>query len=403
MESLHPEQGRSIYADEGTAAHFLAEQCLREGCDANRFAGRYVLVLPEGPCFRDTAASDEAPEFLVDEEMVGFVQTYIDTVRSYQGADGELLVEKRLSITAITGEEDAYGTSDAVVIREKERELCIIDLKYGTGVQVPAERNEQLMIYALAALAELEFFYEFDRVRLVISQPRVRSAPSEWDCSIEELRTFGQYVRERAGMALAVFKASQPLWDIQAVPGDEQCFFCRAKAHCPNYTKFVSETVTGDFDALTSEDCQPREVPADDRELLGLLYSRLGLVRRWCDALEARVQTQMLNGEHIPGLKLVTGKMGNRAWGNEAQVEALLKSMRLKQDEMYTFKLISPTQAEKMLAKDSPRKWKKLEAHVTRAEGKPIIAQAGDPRPAVTINPVSDDFEGIPESVDDLL
>ncbi|MGJ7321623.1 DUF2800 domain-containing protein, partial [Morganella morganii] len=63
---------------------------------------------------------------------------------------------------------------------------------------------------------------------------------------------------------------------------------------------------------------------------------------------------------------------------------------RLKQDQMYSMKVISPTQAEKLIKKDSPRRWTKLEALITRSDGKPTVAPETDPRPALVINPETD-------------
>jgi hypothetical protein len=67
--------------------------------------------------------------------------------------------------------------------------------------------------------------------------------------------------------------------------------------------------------------------------------------------------------------------------------------MRLKQEQMYNFKLISPTQADKLLAKESPRRWKKVEALVTQRDGSPSVAPESDKRPALVIAPPADDFE----------
>jgi hypothetical protein len=71
--------------------------------------------------------------------------------------------------------------------------------------------------------------------------------------------------------------------------------------------------------------------------------------------------------------------------------EALLKSFRLRQDEMYELSLISPTTAEKVL-KDSPKRWAKAQEHITRSEGKPSVAPATDKRPALDVQTVADDF-----------
>ena len=66
--------------------------------------------------------------------------------------------------------------------------------------------------------------------------------------------------------------------------------------------------------------------------------------------------------------------------------------MRLKIEEMYDFKVISPTTAEKLLAKDSPRRWTKLQPLIGQAEGKPTVAPEADPRPPLSVKPVADEF-----------
>ena len=63
-------------------------------------------------------------------------------------------MEQRLPIFRgnTAGVPEQFGTSDTVIIREAERLLIINDLKYGRGVQVWAEENEQLMLYALGEI-----------------------------------------------------------------------------------------------------------------------------------------------------------------------------------------------------------------------------------------------------------
>jgi hypothetical protein len=78
--------------------------------------------------------------------------------------------------------------------------------------------------------------------------------------------------------------------------------------------------------------------------------------------------------------------------------------MRLKQDEMYSFTLISPTAAEKLLAKESPKRWAKLQPLITRSEGSITVAPVSDNRPAIEVKPVADDFTDLTadSSVDDI-
>lgn len=67
-----------------------------------------------------------------------------------------------------------------------------------------------------------------------------------------------------------------------------------------------------------------------------------------------------------------------------------MKALRLKADDMYDKKLISPTTAEKLLKTD-PKKWDKLKELITRASGKPSVAPATDKRPALAIHTATGD------------
>ena len=117
----------SKYADEGTDAHELAAICLTPpGCKAADHIGR---TMTEG--------------HVVDADMAAHVQRYVDYVVDIAAA-GVFFVEQKLDISGITGEKDAHGTSDAVVIEGDE--LCVVDLKYGMGEPVEADNNPQLMI-----------------------------------------------------------------------------------------------------------------------------------------------------------------------------------------------------------------------------------------------------------------
>ena len=78
----------------------------------------------------------------------------------------------------------------------------------------------------------------------------------------------------------------------------------------------------------------------------------------------------------------------------------MLKSMRLKHDEMYDYKIISPTTAEKVL-KDSPKRWNRLLALIKQSEGQPSVQPESDKRPALVITATVDDFEVVGK--DDLL
>ena len=86
----------SEHADEGTAAHFLASECLKDGATRHpaEFKGQSILVPPHGDaCFADPEANEPTPGrvFAVDDDMATHVQTYVSAVLSAaQGAEIDL-------------------------------------------------------------------------------------------------------------------------------------------------------------------------------------------------------------------------------------------------------------------------------------------------------------------------
>lgn len=382
----------SDFADEGTAAHELAAMALNAGNDAAAYLGRVIKV--------------NGKDYTVDADMAEHVQKYIDYVRAL---GGELMVEQRLSIAHLTGEDNAKGTSDAVVMLGNE--IVIVDLKYGRGVKVDAEDNEQLQIYALAALGEFEFLGDFHTARMVIVQPRLDHI-SEWVRNVPDLQTiFAEHVKrgaERCFAALEYLGNYDELHDKYLNPGNGQCRFCKAKAICPTLTQHVLATVADDF-VDVAQPVAPQIEHAAAREfdngILGNLLGAVDLVEAWCKAIRAKAEAELFAGHAVPGYKLVEGRRGARKWANAEEVEATMKSMRMKLEAMYDFSLISPTTAEK-LHKDGtigPRQWPKLQGLITQSEGKPSVAPDIDKRPALVIAAAADEFADVTDTVEDLV
>lgn len=410
MEQGEPDTS-SAYADEGTAAHFLGSECLTHDTHPVTFIGKRIRVTPTGAEW-DTDPGKYCNIFIVDADMAAHVNTYVQTVKEYaQG--GQLLVERRLPIGHITGEDGAEGTGDAIILRDDE--IIVIDLKYGRGVEVSAVENPQLKMYGLGAIEAYSMLGDFKRVRLVISQPRVQSAPSEWDVSVEDLAAFAVEVRQACNDARIAleFKSnwiSQPGTSGYLTPSDDACKFCKAKASCPALRNMVLSSVADDFVVIDEplapqlSGAQERVSNCDDAHL-DSLFPVLGLIEEFVSAVRAKIEARALSGVTFGNCKLVQGKRGNRQWGNAEEAEQMLKSMRLKVEEMYDLKLISPTSAEKLTkaADESgkpiigPRQWPKLAAMVVQKDGSPTIAPIGDKRPALEIKPIADEFAPIAE------
>lgn len=134
---------------------------------------------------------------------------------------------------------------------------------------------------------------------------------------------------------------------------------------------------------------------------LGKQMDLVEQVEEWCKTVRAQVAAALHAGEPVEGWKLVAGKRGSRQWVDEGAAEDAMKKMRLSVDEMYTKKLISPTQAEKVL-KGNPKRWTTIQALITQSEGVPHVAPESDERPALEVKKPEDDFDDETLNVEDL-
>ncbi|WP_323026645.1 DUF2800 domain-containing protein [Castellaniella sp.] len=410
LESVYPDES-SEFAAEGTAAHFLAAECLKSGEDAAAYLGRYVILAEQGEYFSPTSIAD-VPSFEVTQDMAGYVQEYLDYVRAL---GGEILIEQRLNIADITGEADATGTADVVVLLPDE--LIVVDLKYGRGVRVGAYQNPQLGIYGAAAFREFGFLGDFKRARMVIVQPRL-SHIDEWVLPIESdggaiegksLQTWTSNTQVLARHALAYIGKSPDQVDTADLrPGDDPCRFCKARATCPALRDHVLSTVADDFVDTSAPIAPQIEHAAErtvDNTMLGNLMGAVDLIEGWCKAIRAKTEAELFAGRPVPGFKLVEGRRGARCWANGADAETALKAMRLKVEQMYDLTLISPTTAEKLHKAGGigPRQWPKLQALITQPDGKPSVAPEADKRPALVVQATADEFSDETEAAEGLV
>lgn len=381
LEEEYPDTS-SAFAAEGTCAHDLAASVLMDP----------KFVIPVG----ETKTVDGFP-VKVTQDMADYVMDYCKLVWEY-AAGKKLLVEQSVPIGHLTGEEEATGTSDAIIVDYDNEAIVVVDLKYGMGVKVDAVDNEQMQMYALGALYEHELISDFSWVDMVIHQPRLNHV-SEFHLPAGHLRNFADEVSQAASHVALAREAYEGKGTLHFSgwlnPGEKQCRFCKAKATCPA----LREDVTGIAGPATADDFAQFVPEAPDADTgdnyLSIAMGKVDLVEAWCKAVRAETERRLLAGHRVDGWKLVEGRKGNRAWSDEAAVEEMFKkSFRLRDDEMYTKKLISPAVAEKLL-KDTPKRWRRAEDLLTRAEGKPSVAPAADKRPPLVVPNLADEFRDL--------
>lgn len=364
------------YSAEGTCAHELGERALlsrSKRCD--QYLG---LVLESG-----------GYQFTVDQEMADYVQIYVDYVLDKVGTDGEMFVEVAVPLDHMTGEAEATGTSDVVVVRG--REMTVIDLKYGMRV-VEAEDNPQALMYASGALTRYGYIYDdIDRVTCVIVQPR-KDHISEWSVSVDEVREFEATVRE----GVKVIKLTKKGEGLN--PGEKQCFFCPAKKAliCPAHTQAVSAAVFADLDAidtLTDPANLPVPLVADHPKDISHLLRMANLVEGWVKEVRSLVERTLLTGGKVEGFKLVQGRKGDRKWIDPTEAARQMRDAGIAPYKPAD--VITPAQLEKQVKKAGMESYAGL---ITQSDGVPSIAPVSDKRPEIPFDD-SVRFAALPETI----
>ena len=349
-----PDGESSFFAEEGTLAHAAAECILRDdkaGLDAVKrkiLSGNFDPEIPEK------------------------VKKYTDYVAALRDAvHGELFVEQRLSLKAVTGEDGAKGTSDAVILADGD--LYIIDLKYGQGDKIDAPENPQLLIYAGAAYQAFSFA-DIERVTVAIVQPRLDHV-SEWTLPLAELLSRLEEVKSRAAIALAMVQEPSEHWEFS--PGLKTCKYCKARSSCRALADACLSAAGMD---ILEKSKTPGLVAAE----IGRILTQLPMIEKWADTMRETALAELMAGRDVPGWKLVSGREGNRKWADDKAAEKLLTAWKIPPADRYVKKVISPTGAEKLQksGKIAPEQWAELLPMITREPPKPALAPEDDKRPA---------------------
>ncbi len=200
------DEEESEYAKEGTQAHSLAERILKG-------------IYQGGPKIRKQKSFDSDMYFYVRNYVDYIGDLYKKLIRKYGKGNVDVRVEQRLDFSNVIPE--GFGTGDFVILTEKE--LHIIDLKYGKGVAVSAYQNPQLMLYAIGALNQYDALYDIEKVVLHIAQVRMDEF-SSYELSVQELF---DWVEEVQATAEKISRGH-----IIYNPGVEQCRWCEGRAMC---------------------------------------------------------------------------------------------------------------------------------------------------------------------------
>ena len=350
LESDEPES-TSAAAEQGTAAHALAEHKLR----------RALKQRSKRPV---SAWIDDEMETLT-ADYVAYVQEHISIAQETCG-DPQVLIEQRLDFSHIVP--GSFGTGDCVIIAEPT--LQIIDLKYGQGVLVEAVNNPQLMLYALGALHAFGSLYDIETVSVTIYQPR-RANVDTWEISVAELEQWAETeVKPKAELASA--------GEGEFCPGS-WCQFCRIAPTCRARAEANLQLAKLEF-------VPPAEL--SDAEIADVL-TRIPQLKTWASDVEAYALSKAVNqGVVFEGFKLVAGR-SVRKYTSETDVAEAAEAAGYR--DIWDRKLITLTAMERLMGK--PAFNEILGDLVIKPAGKPTLVPASDKRPALDLVSAATDFQ----------
>lgn len=351
LEEQFGREDAGPYAEEGTAAHALAEhkvkKCLRK---------RSKRPVSDYQC-------DEMEE--CTDGYASYVMEQVELAKQ-DCKDPVVLIEQRLDYSAYVPE--GFGTGDLLIVADKT--LTVIDLKYGKGVAVDAEWNPQIMLYGLGALELFDCIYDIETVRMTIYQPRLESV-STWEISVSDLM----------GWVETELKPKAQL----AIRGEGEfhcgswCRFCKAKNACRARAE--------EYLRLAQMEFKPPALLSDE-EIAEVLKVADELAKWSADVYAFATDEAITHGKKWTGFKLVEGR-SNRKYTDEEEVAEAAKAAGYT--DIYKKSLVGITEMEKLMGK---KKFAEvLGKLVYKPQGKITLVTESDKRQEIQTATAEADFK----------
>jgi hypothetical protein len=333
-----PPKPSSKYADEGTLLHDTIAEHLATLKPLETFLGKK---------HEDQVLTQD----LIDDKLMPAL-ALLDEIDPKQEMSYE--VETRVGFGDLLP--GVFGSTDFVGrIGDK---AVVLDWKFGDGVMVSAEENEQLMFYAAAAMRTTALQWAFEgatEIECVIVQPPMIR---RWTTTPERIAQFEQTLVQ------AVKESQYP--DAVLHSGDH-CRWCAAKPVCPQMTGAVDRALQ----------VQLKEI---DAVTLGQYLTKADVLEDWITDLRALAFQLLEKNIPVPGYKIVQ-KQARRQWTDENKAIAALHDMGVPRGELFSPEEIrSPAQIEKVLKK---RKLALPDELVKSVSSGTTLASEDDSRPAV--------------------
>ena len=326
------------HADRGTLLHNVIADVLEYKKNPEEFLGTK---------YNDQVLIEE----LIHEKLDPALEAFKEVGFEYTGDN--YMVETRVEFGDFLP--GVFGSTD--VLGRIGNRAVVLDWKFGDGVLVSAEENEQLLFYAAAAMRTDEAKWVFEGATeiecIIVQPPEIR----RWVTTPQRVALFEQELRR----AVNESQSEAPLLE-----SGSHCRWCAAKPICPKMTGQVERVLQTKLQAL----------PIDQ---IAVQLQQADMIEDYIKDLRALATQMIEHGVRVPGFKLVA-KRATRQWTDENEVHSWYNTHFNNVDDIYERKLKSPAQLEKVLKKAKVELPSELVVSISSGS---TLAPESDSRPAV--------------------
>lgn len=376
-EAKYPDTSGEAAID-GTGSHLLLELCIENGRNAASYIGEVIGV----------GDIDKPQGWKVDEERAARVQMCLDYLErrtqelseQFPNAHIKIEAERKVNPGALYNRTDWWGTCDITILVFETGVpgllfLEVVDFKDGRG-WVNQENNSQLLSYLAGQMRpyigtgpELVSPFRTENVgstRMTIVQPKTTPPIRYQDADPADV------MKRVDQLAVAAYATDKP--DAPLTPG-KHCEWCKANpkrgGDCTAAAEQSLEVVksmsqdlqlqNGEslFEVLTK---MVTDVKSLTNEQLAQFADAKDPMVRAFEKIEEEIQHRLEYGQKVEGFEMAPGN-SSYVWNSDQEtIVKALKARRLKMEDIFPPKLISPAQMKKLPAsKLTPEQKKRLE------------------------------------------
>lgn len=390
-ESKYPDISGDAAID-GTGSHLLLELCLKNNVKADAYEGQII-----GTNHHDLPAG-----WLIHEDRITRVNMCLDYItrrheelgNEYPNATITVESETKSDPGGMFGRTDWWGTVDiTITVRNAMTGEClfieIIDYKDGKG-WVAVENNTQLISYMagklrkhIASGPDLVRPFRLGDVkgcRTTIVQPKTNPVVrSDMNLTVSEV------IRVANELSLAAQATDKP--DAPLIPDDKNgkgyCRWCKHKQNC-NAQMEKSLTMVNNMtnDVIVSNDKSLFEYvnnaisnlkSLSNDQLAELADAGPGILAAF-DKVNKEIEERIETGQCVPGYAMVPGNDKQVYTLPDEDIAKALRGRKMKKDDIYPAKLITPAALMKSDALTNEQKESFSKKYITKiASDKQIL------------------------------